>query len=226
MALSTKDTDDYSDGSTTTSYQNAAKTKAGRYGISQFDADHINLPISLCRDNIQTSYSLPLPDFGVTKRLRRTTRSSAAYLLLLAVLLNCLISPASAVFIKFQNCLSQDYQNGNSLQFAPLYVDAIFNATDPSHNLNVTVWGNVTGSLPPVILPPGSNTSYWDNANNTDGKIVDVDDPSGVNKKTSLFRKVTVLTYQPYQSPVVDFCENLINGTCPLGPVFPANESL
>lgn len=145
---------------------------------------------------------------------------------MLALFLNFIITPASAVFISFQNCLPRNVQNSAQLQIIPLHVDAVFDTTDPSHNLNLTVWGNVTGSLPELDLPSGTNTSYWNNPNMTDGKIVDVPDPEGVNVKTSFFRKVNALTYQPYQAAVADFCESLINATCPLGPVFPENASV
>lgn len=228
MALSTNETDHYSDGSTTASSWNTAEIDNGRYDITQFEADRIELPASRCRDDLLPSYySLNIPFFRLTKRIRHTTISSVAHFWVVVVLLNCLVPSVSAVFIPYQNCLSEDYQNSAQLQFLPLFVDAKFNSTDPSHNLNVTVWGNVTGSLPTVILPPGSNTSYWDNVNNTDGKIVDVDDPTAQNPlATSFFRKVNVLTYQPYQADPADFCDSLINGTCPLGPVFPTNASL
>lgn len=163
---------------------------------------------------------------GAQTLTRTNAICSTTYLLMVALFLNFIITPASAVFISFQNCLPRNVQNSAQLQIIPLYVDAVFDTTDPSHNLNLTVWGNVTGSLPELDLPSGTNTSYWNNPNMTDGKIVDVPDPEGVNVKTSFFRKVNALTYQPYQAAVADFCESLINATCPLGPVFPGNASV
>lgn len=147
---------------------------------------------------------------------------------LLILLLTIEITPASAAFINFQNCLSESYQTQTplSLQFVPLYVNAVFNRTDPSFNLNVTVWGNVTGSGPdPLVnLPPANNTEYWDNPANTQGKIQDIPDPSLAKPLlTTLFNKVNVLTYEPF-SQAVDFCDQLINGSCPLGPSFTANR--
>lgn len=141
------------------------------------------------------------------------------------------IMPASAVFLDFQNCLSDSTQNDQplALQIIPLYLDAVFNTTDSNHNLNVTVWGNVTGSTvgtyARLVTPLWNDTSYW-NSNDTSagGKIENEpypDDPSP--KLTTFSSKVNVLTYEPWHF-VENFCENaLLNGTCPLGPSFSAN---
>jgi hypothetical protein len=52
------------------------------------------------------------------------------------------------------------------------------------------------------------------------GKILDNPDPDSTDPKlTTLFNEVNVLTYSPY-SHATDFCNELENGTCPLGPVF------
>lgn len=150
--------------------------------------------------------------------------SVLARLACIILALSVLATPTSAVLINFDNCLSLDWQKITPLylQWVPLYMDAVFNTTDASHRLNVTVWGNVTGSLPLVVLPDG-NSSEWTDGNFTDGKIVDVPDPDGNNVATTLSNKVNVLTYQPF-SQLYNFCDELINGTCPLGPVFyPAN---
>lgn len=159
--------------------------------------------------------------------LRWRRRRSFGTLGYLVVLIASLwVVPTSAVFIDFQNCLSESYQNDQplQLQFDPLYMNAVFNTTDSSHNLHITVWGNVSGSGPTdlVILPP-ANASYWTkNETNLGGKIEDVPDPTGVNKLTTLFNKVNVLTYEPWNE-TVEFCNQLINGTCPLAPSFKAN---
>ncbi|CAL3962205.1 unnamed protein product [Diplocarpon coronariae] len=142
------------------------------------------------------------------------------------------VAPASAVFVEFQNCLSAGTQNNLplELQFVTLFVDAVFNTTDSNHPLQVTVWGNVTGSTvgssPRLILPDGNNTDYW-NSNRTEngGKIVNIPYPDLANPKlTTLSNKVNVLTYQGWNTDV-DFCESLINGSCPLGPRFNVNAS-
>jgi ML-like domain len=146
---------------------------------------------------------------------------------LLVLIASLWVIPTSAVFIDFQNCLSQSYQNDVplQLQFDPLYMDAVFNTTDPSHNLHITVWGNVTGSGPEilVLLPPADNKTYWSsNETNLGGKIEDNPTPDGANKLTTLFSKVNVLTYEPW-SQTVEFCNQLINASCPLSPSFTAN---
>src|SRR5438045_3490621 len=141
--------------------------------------------------------------------------------LLIASLLTIFARPTTGAFINFQNCLSPNIINNKPpiLQFVPLHVAAVFNTTDPSHNLNITVWGNVTGSNPLVVLPPPDDPS-WSNPNRTDGKIIHVDPTT--NTATTLLTKVNVLSYMSY-SDDADFCTQLINGSCPLGPSFRAN---
>jgi hypothetical protein len=52
------------------------------------------------------------------------------------------------------------------------------------------------------------------------GKILDDPYPDSIDPHlTTLFNKVNVLTYSPYNH-ATDFCNELENGTCPLGPVF------
>jgi hypothetical protein len=140
---------------------------------------------------------------------------------LLAMLLCLLITPATAAFINFQNCLSQAYQDTDppALQFVPLFMDASFNTTDPSHQLMVTVWGNITGAYTQVQLPP-PNSPAWTNPNFTDGKIENLPYPH--TKWTTLSRKINVLTYEPWKQNA-RFCDVLVNGTCPLAPSFTAN---
>ncbi|KAF4637043.1 hypothetical protein G7Y89_g1045 [Cudoniella acicularis] len=143
------------------------------------------------------------------------------------------IIPATAVFIDFENCLSQSVQNEGpllQLQFVPYFVDAVFNTTDPSHNLQLTVYGNVTGSGPEPtsrrVLPPWNDTLYW-NSNQTDlgGKFENIPDPTAdFPKFTTLFNKVDVLTYEPYNN-TVNFCDQLVNTPCPLSPNFSLNLS-
>lgn len=137
--------------------------------------------------------------------------------------------PTSAVFIDFQNCLSDGYQKNTptQLQFVPLFLSAVFNTSNADHNLNVTVWGNVTGSGPThlVQIPSWNNTAYWEgNQTNLGGKILDNPEPDAEDPKlTTLFNKVNVLTYEPW-SESVSFCGGLGGGyECPLGPNFTAN---
>lgn len=99
--------------------------------------------------------------------------------LLLAGLVSFLATPSAAVFINFDNCLSDSIINSTplQLQFIPLFVDAVFNTSDPSHNLNVTIYGNVSGQATEGVYPPPTDAS-WSDPNDTFGKIVDVS-PSG-----------------------------------------------
>jgi hypothetical protein len=137
-------------------------------------------------------------------------------------------SPASAAFLKFENCLTEDYKTITplKLQFIPLFVSAVFDTKDPGHNLNVTVYGTVNGTGPAhlVLEPPANNTDYWDsNSTIFGGKIERQPDPS-VSNLTTLFSKVNVLTYEPFDDIPKDFCGSLMNGaSCPLGPAFKAN---
>jgi hypothetical protein len=141
------------------------------------------------------------------------------------------VIPTSAVQVNFQNCLSESVLQDSplQLQLVPLVVDAVFNTTDPMHNLNITVWTNVTGSTvgPTRYVLPAWNSSYWDTSNDTDygGKVEANPDPTAAHPLlTTLFSKVNVLTYAPY-NPVqgVGFCDILVNGSCPLPPNFKDN---
>jgi len=130
------------------------------------------------------------------------------------------VNPAQAVMVQFQNCLPESYQNNvpTALQFSPLFVDASFDTTGEMHNLHITVYGNVTGTYRNVTLPP-SNDPAWTNPEITDGKIENLPYPG--TKYTTLFNKINVLTYEPW-SQNVNFCDQLVNGTCPLAPSFSA----
>lgn len=145
------------------------------------------------------------PASMLPRSIRPRRRSSrplfAALLLVLAVLLP---HSAQAVRITFDNCLSTNYKEHKPprLQWEPLYVDAVFDTEEESHNLRVTAWGNVTG-------PPAKDKTL--------PQIDRQPDPKG--KATTLIKKVNVLTYEPYRKPF-DFCtEGLENGSCPLLPV-------
>ncbi|TVY13632.1 putative membrane protein [Lachnellula arida] len=165
---------------------------------------------------------------------RRHTRSFSTLIYLLALVTSLCVSPASAVLIDFNNCLSEAYQNGESgqpkeLQFVPLFMDARFNTTDPRHTLQVIVWGNVTGSGPDnlvVNLPAWNDDKYWQsNETNLGGKIISIPDEDSTSPKlTTLSNKVEVLTYEPYDHSDA-FCDVLVNATCPLAPAFYANAT-
>ena len=140
--------------------------------------------------------------------------------LLLAVIL-C-IPPTAAVFITFDNCLSPDIVNSNNpknLQFVPLYVWATFNSSDPSHNINVTAYGNVTGIATEEPLPP-VNDPQWMDPNKTTGKIPDTGGQGAQEKFTTFTTKFNVLDYTPYNPAAVRLCNSSSLTQCPLAPVF------
>ena len=137
----------------------------------------------------------------------------------------CLLAvPASAVLLKFDNCLSNEYVNKKPelLQFVPKFLNAVF-SSDPEHNLNITVWGNVQGTGPEklIVLPPVEDKYWSSNQSNFGGKIVNQPDED-YNFATTLFNKVNVLTYQPWQEND-NFCERMLNQPCPVAPVFKSN---
>ncbi|SPQ18968.1 71229c02-fcfd-414f-80fc-e6de379db464 [Thermothielavioides terrestris] len=152
-----------------------------------------------------------------------------AALTLLIVVSSAILRPVAAAAVSFQNCLSDSYVNNEPtpLQWVPMLVDAAFDTVNPKHTLRVTMWGNVTGSFTNVTLPPPGSPD-WTNPNKTDGKILDEPQPDVPNPKlTTLHSKIDVLTYEPW-SQNTNFCKtSLVNGSCPLAPVFvPANSSL
>jgi hypothetical protein len=145
-----------------------------------------------------------------------------AFLCLTMFLPSLLLRPVAAAAVAFENCLSDSYINNvpTPLQWVPQWVDAVFNVTDPKHTLQVTMWGNVTGSFTNVTLPPPGSPD-WTNPKKTDGKIMDEPEPNAPDPKlTTLHSKVDVLTYEPW-SLNTNFCNtSLVNGSCPLAPVF------
>ncbi|KAK5000823.1 hypothetical protein LTR66_000369 [Elasticomyces elasticus] len=170
---------------------------------------------------------MPLP----LKRRRASTAASALTFVtrstvFLGLLFALFFAHAEAVFIRFENCLSPTIVNSSptlQLQFIPYFFDARFNARDPSHNLNITIYGNVSGQATQGILPSGNDTAYWRNPNETFGKIVDIS-PSN-NKYTTLFQRYQVLTYDAFNAPPHEFCQSTVNHSCPLVPSFFGNVS-
>ncbi|KAI0483063.1 hypothetical protein GGR56DRAFT_222749 [Xylariaceae sp. FL0804] len=141
------------------------------------------------------------------------------------LVLACCGTQAASARLPFQNCLSPSYIYTNvpadqvQLQFVPLVLDAKFETGDPSRNLQVTVWGNVTGRVGDGTLPAWDNTQAWENTSQAlDGKIQNQPDLS-VSKATTLSTEVDVVTYQPFSHDSY-FCRELVNASCPLAPVF------
>ena len=133
-----------------------------------------------------------------------------------------LVQPAAAVMVPFENCLSDSYRYNDPtlLQWVPLYVDAYFDTKDPRHRLQVTMWGNVTGSFYNVTLPPPGSPDWSDPAK-VDGKILDEPEPNSPHPKlTTLHSKVNFLTYEPWREDAKFCSTSLTNASCPLAPVF------
>jgi hypothetical protein len=169
------------------------------------------------RKNGNSGANLPLMRWTMAKGLR------FSHLVFTLICMLCLaIRPADAAFINFENCLDPNIVNSSplQLQFIPLYFWAAFNTSAVSHNLNVTVYGNVSGiaTLEPL---PGPNDPQWRNPNDTTGKIIDLSPEN--NKYTTLFANFKVLSYTSYEASPQRFCNTSIHGTCPLVPAFFAN---
>jgi hypothetical protein len=130
---------------------------------------------------------------------------------------------SNAVFVNFDNCLDPSYRdsaNPKRLQFTPLHVWASFNTSAPSHHLNITIWGNVSGQAVSGAYPPPDDPT-WSNANNSFGKIVNLDQQN--NRYTTLFTNYKVLTYTAHNENATEFCRTVIGEQCPITPAFDAN---
>ncbi|MCJ1437986.1 hypothetical protein MMC27_007373 [Xylographa pallens] len=131
-----------------------------------------------------------------------------------------LLLPSEAAYVNFENCLSPDIvyaQIPKPLQYTPLFVSAVFNLSAPSHNLNVTVYGNVSGQA--TVQPlPSPRSPAWNDPNNTLGKLPDQDPTTGTY--STLEAAFDVLTYTPYNAPASRFCNSTLNTKCPVPPVF------
>ncbi|KAI1780131.1 hypothetical protein F4818DRAFT_401905 [Hypoxylon cercidicola] len=174
--------------------------------------------------------ALPLSSWPALIPSRRNTmnRSSLSSVVLGFLVACTWIRTASAIGVAFENCLPDNYIWSNQppeqvqLQWIPVFVDAVFDTQNPSHNLLVTVWGNVTGRVGTDSLPPPGDASWSDPEQVLNGKILNIPEPNvpaDQRKVTTLHTKTDVLTYEP-QHLNVNFCDSLLNGTCPLGPVF------
>ncbi|RYC55658.1 hypothetical protein CHU98_g10543 [Xylaria longipes] len=176
----------------------------------------------------------PLSNYAESpSRLRRPFRRGATVPGLLTIallLLVCSAVPlASALRISPQNCLADNYIFTNDdlapdeiqLQFMPLVADVVFEPDDNKYHLLFTVWGNVTGRVGNVTLPPAGDPE-WDDPKSQaalNGKIQNTIEAGPKFNATTLRSDVDVLNYRPYHHNAY-FCESLSNASCPLGPVF------
>ncbi|OJD16041.1 hypothetical protein AJ78_03754 [Emergomyces pasteurianus Ep9510] len=165
-------------------------------------------------------------DIRVSNRRGRQRRFAgldrSLVICLLSIFFVFLTPPVNAAFVNFENCLPPSIINSNplQLQFRPMYVWVAMDTASEAKKLNVTVYGNVTGIATRQPYPPPDSPS-WSNPDDTVGKIVDVDVQN--NMLSTLFTRFEVLSYSPYVAPAARFCDSLIQGQCPLGPVFYSN---
>ncbi|KAF7133993.1 hypothetical protein CNMCM5793_005519 [Aspergillus hiratsukae] len=181
-------------------------------------------------DNFLSHEDCPLQNriLGTSRRRRRwhilgSANHGIAGLWMLLLL--TLVSSSRAALLNFENCLDASIVESNplQLQFVPLDVSVIFNLEDPLYTLNVTIYGNVSGTVDRSSSYPSPDDPRWSNPNDTVGKIVDVNIAN--NKYTTLLTDVNVVSFSPY-SDASRFCEAVtLGGPCPLGPVFYANAS-
>lgn len=159
-------------------------------------------------------------------RRKRTIESlSPSFFTLLLIVILSALPLTNAVFINFDNCLDRAYRRAEPalLQFTPYFVWAKFDNTDPAHNLNVTVYGNVSGQYTSRAYPPPTDP-LWTNPKDSFGKIPNAwgANANSPGVATTFFTTFDVLTYNSYSTPDGSaFCENTINKPCPLAPVFP-----
>ncbi|KAL9030437.1 MAG: hypothetical protein Q9196_001442 [Gyalolechia fulgens] len=145
---------------------------------------------------------------------------NVASLALLALL--TFVPTSGAVYIDFDNCLSPNIIHSASqpqplLQFTPLHVWASFNDSAPSHTLNITVYGNISGTATNETRPAW-NDPQWQNDSKTLGKIIDEDESN--NHWSTFFARFNVMDYTAYNAPPSRFCNNTIHQQCPLIPAF------
>ena len=148
-------------------------------------------------------------------------RDGTAWLWVVMVVVLLVVSPVRAVLLDFDNCLDESVVNSRQLQFVPLDVDVTFDLVDPLRPLNITVYGNVSGTADQSSSYPSPDDPLWLDPTNSVGKIEDLDVEN--NKYSTLLKSVEVVSFTPY-SDAARFCDSVIQGDCPLGPVFYANS--
>ncbi|KAL9089563.1 MAG: hypothetical protein Q9159_002441 [Coniocarpon cinnabarinum] len=174
---------------------------------------------------VATAMNLCRVPSRASKIMSQTQRWQALAVMFLLLL----VSPVHAVLIDFQNCLPASVLNSHpqTLQFMPNYTDVSFDTANPTHTVNVTIYGNVAGSLFAEPLPP-PNSSQWQDPAFMDGKIADTynntqSDGSIKAGRTTLISTFRVLTYVPAAPPPAAFCSFTRSGTqCPVAPDFKA----
>ena len=141
-------------------------------------------------------------------------------MMLAATVFASTMSSVSAAFVPFQNCLDKSIVTSDppKLQFVPLLVSATLDSSSDVRRLDITVYGNVTGTEGGNGNYPPSDDPRWQDKSETFGKIADVG--SDGSTYTTMFASLNALTFTPYVHPAKRFCEAVTQGECPLGPVF------
>lgn len=143
-------------------------------------------------------------DKGVnTLQWRRLTfrNSSNSWLIIVFCVVAYLTSLANAAFINFDNCLEANLLNDPSeLQFVPQFFSVVYDPSPGPNPIEIVIYGNVTGN----------------------GEIVNIVNNDGNETYTTLFTTLDVLNFTPYDH-ATQFCQNVTQGSCPLGPVVNVN---
>ena len=176
------------------------------------------VPLSECSINPENQVIWPQLSYTVVKRPSTLSVRKMPSIMLLTLILGLLVETSLSVFIPFDNCLSPSKINSEprQLQFVPYLYWAHLDTTTSAHTLNATVYGNVTGLLTKENYPPPDSPD-WKNSSKTLGKILNV---GSDNKLTTLFAKLNLLSYTPWNEPPARFCDATVNQECPLGPAF------
>ncbi|KIX08057.1 uncharacterized protein Z518_02712 [Rhinocladiella mackenziei CBS 650.93] len=156
------------------------------------------------------------------RKLQVPTLNHSLTIILLSLFV--LSSSTRAAYVEFRNCLDASIVDSNPklLQFDPVNVSAVFHNSSGNHNLNITIYGNVTGQATAQPYPPPDDPS-WSDPNDTFGKIPDLSEAN--NKYTTLFARYNFLSYTAWNADPSRFCNSVVQGGCPLAPAFYVNSS-
>lgn len=203
----------------------SSKSKCDAHRAGSFAGGNHRMPPSRARSDLEGSHagssdrsSLPA-SVALRSCIPKSNSSILSLIRILLIVTIAIIGPSIAASVHFDNCLSPNIVNSNpvQLQFRPLYVNATFNSTAASHNLNITVYGDVTGRISEKPLP-GPDDPSWRNPNETEGKIPDISQSD--NTATTLRATFNVLDYTPYNTPLRSLRNSTVQGQFPLAPSF------
>lgn len=210
--------------------------KIDRRGVGQPPPDHVEAiearflefgTMALCysshrsswQDTAQAAMGEACPSPAASS-IRLPYRRYTSSIIIASLML--FLNTVSAHFIPFDNCLGPSLiSNPSLLQFVPLFVWAAFNSTDASHNLNITVYGNVTGNAYKGQTNPGPSSQLWDDPKNTTGKIPDL--PSADAAYTTFTTRFDVVDHTTYSPNASRFCNTSAITPCPWAPIFEFN---